>query len=85
MTRKGVYPYEYMDSRVKFDESELPSKKSFDSTLTGQAISDVDYEHAKNVFDVFENAGLERLSQLLSLDRRSTLSRCIRIVQKYLC
>ena len=54
MTRKGVYPYEYMDSWVKFDEIALPTKDLFYSTLTGEAISDVDYEHAKNVFANFE-------------------------------
>ena len=27
--RKGVYPYEYMDSSDKFNETELPSKKDF--------------------------------------------------------
>ena len=54
MTRKGVYPYEYMDSWVKFDEIALPTKDLFYSTLTGEDISDVDYEHAKNVFSNFE-------------------------------
>ena len=27
--RKGVYPYEYIDSWEKFDETELPSKELF--------------------------------------------------------
>ena len=27
--RKGVYPYEYMDSCEKFDETALPPKKDF--------------------------------------------------------
>lgn len=27
--RKGVYPYECIDSWEKFDETELPSKESF--------------------------------------------------------
>ena len=32
---KGVYPYEYMDSFKKFDESELPSRDKFFSSLRG--------------------------------------------------
>ena len=29
LLRKGVYPYECMDSWDKFDETELPSKEDF--------------------------------------------------------
>ena len=29
LLRKGVYPYEYMDSREKFNETELPDKDHF--------------------------------------------------------
>ena len=54
MTRKCVYPYEYMDSWSKFDRSVLPAKKHFDGMLTGQSISDIDYKHAKNVFVNFK-------------------------------
>ena len=47
LIRKGVYPYEYMDSWDKFDETSLPSTEKFYSKLTGSGISDEDYEHAK--------------------------------------
>ena len=33
LLRKGVYPYEYMDSRERFNETMLPSKESFYSEL----------------------------------------------------
>ena len=33
LLRKGVYPYEYMDSWKKFDENVLPNKKQFYSKL----------------------------------------------------
>ena len=29
LLRKGVYPYEYMDSWKRFDETSLPDKKRF--------------------------------------------------------
>ena len=51
--RKGVYPYEYMDSLERFKENKLPSKEAFYSRLAGEGISDEDYEHAKKVWKVF--------------------------------
>ena len=50
LLRKGVYPYEYMDSWEKFDENSLPPKKDFYNELILEDISDSDYEHAKKVF-----------------------------------
>ncbi|XP_065198654.1 uncharacterized protein LOC135830317 [Sycon ciliatum] len=50
LLRKGVYPYEYMDSFARFDETQLPPKSAFESSLTGEGISDADYAHAQNVW-----------------------------------
>ena len=50
LLRKGVYPYEYMDSWERFNETSLPPKKDFYSELTLEDISDKDYEHAQKVF-----------------------------------
>ena len=56
--RKGVYPYEYMDSWEGFNEISLPSKRDFYSELILEDISDSDYEHAKKVFKkYFKNIG----------------------------
>ena len=33
LLRKGVYPYEYIDSWKRFDETSLPDKKAFYSSL----------------------------------------------------
>ena len=52
MVRKGVYPYDYMDSFDKFNEK-LPSKEEFYSLLNDEHISDEDYEHAQNVWNTF--------------------------------
>ena len=53
LLRKGVYPYEYMDSWKRFNETELPSKDKFYSTLNLEDISDDDYAHAINVWNTF--------------------------------
>ena len=39
-TRKGVYPYEYMDGWEKFEEASLPPKDAFFSRLNMKGISD---------------------------------------------
>ena len=54
LLRKGVYPYEYMDSLERFADTQLPPKGSFYSKLTGEHISDKDYAHAQNVWEVFD-------------------------------
>ena len=54
LLRKGVYPYEYMDSWEKFDETTLPPKEAFYSNLNLEDISDEDYAHAQKVWDVFK-------------------------------
>ena len=59
LLRKGVYPYEYMDSWERFNETSLPNKEDFYSNLNMEDISDIDYGHANNVFKGFklENLG----------------------------
>ena len=59
LLRKGVYPYEYMDSWEKFNETSLPSKEDFCSNLNMEDIDDTDYRHGNNVFKGFklENLG----------------------------
>ena len=47
LLRKGVYPYEYMDSWEKFDETSFSDKTTFYSVLNLEDITDEDYERAK--------------------------------------
>ena len=47
--RKGVYPYEYMDSWERFNETSLRSKKEFYSNLNMEDIDEVDYRHGNKV------------------------------------
>lgn len=50
LLRKGVYPYEYMNRRDKFDEQQLPPKHEFYPSLKNECISKQEYEHAQHVF-----------------------------------
>ena len=59
LTRKGVYPYEYMDTLEKLKETKLPSREAFYSSLNGVGINDEDYEHAQKVWETFEMKNLE--------------------------
>ena len=54
LKKKGVYPYKYMDSFSKFEETELPNKKEFFNELNNTAISDYEYQHARKVWDSFK-------------------------------
>ena len=54
LLRKGAYPYEYVDSWERLNETSLPPKKDFYSELILEHISDKDYLHAQKVWDVFE-------------------------------
>ena len=51
--RKGIYPYEYMDSWDRFEETNLPPKDSFYSALSMSGVSETDYEHARKVWREF--------------------------------
>ena len=52
--RKGVYPCEYMNTEERFSETKLPPKEAFYSRLSGEGITEEDYKHALNVWDVFK-------------------------------
>ena len=54
LLRKGVHPYEYMDNLEKFDETLLPNKEPFYSSLNMENTDDIDYRHDNNVFKRFK-------------------------------
>ena len=51
--KKGIYPYEYMDSWHRFEETNIPEKEHFYSKLNDEHITDDEYEHAKKVWETF--------------------------------
>ena len=60
LLRKGVYPYEYMDSWERFNENTFPNKKDIYSKLYLEDITDEGYIHAQKVF---EELKLKNLSE----------------------
>ncbi|GFU97766.1 uncharacterized protein TNCV_2532391 [Trichonephila clavipes] len=64
VTRKGVYPYDYMDSWQKCEETKLPGKKDFYNKMNESDISLEDDKHAKNVWNAFSIKTLGEYSDL---------------------
>jgi hypothetical protein len=64
LTRKGVYPYSYMDSFERFEETELPPKEAYFNVLTNQHISDDDYNFAQSQWNKFQLKNLGELHDL---------------------
>ena len=58
LVRKGIYPYEYMDSWDRFKETSLPPASSFYSNLNMSGVSDEDYEHARKIWRQFDISNL---------------------------
>ena len=53
LTRKGVYPYEYINSWDRFEETKLLPISAFYSNLNMSSISEEDYQHAQRVWKKF--------------------------------
>ena len=53
MKKKGVYPYDYMNSFEKFEDIRLPKKEDFFSAMNNEHITDEEYQHAQNVWGEF--------------------------------
>ena len=49
--KKGVFPYEYLDSVKRFEETCLPEKEAFYSHLNREGINDKEWEHAQQVWN----------------------------------
>ncbi|XP_011698277.1 PREDICTED: uncharacterized protein LOC105456152 [Wasmannia auropunctata] len=64
LTRKGVFPYEYVDHFEKLEDTRLPPRVSFHSSLTGDTVSESDYEHAVDVWQRFSIGTLGEYSDL---------------------
>lgn len=54
MSKKGVYPYDYMDSFENFNKTELPTKEQFYSILNDGHITNEQYNYAQNIWKKFK-------------------------------
>ena len=64
LTRKGVYPYAYMDSADRFKETKLPPEKDFYNDLTKQHITEEDYAFVEKLWNTFHLQSLGELHDL---------------------
>ena len=53
LTRKGVYPYEYINSWDRFEEIQVPPINTFYSNLNMSSISEDNYQRVQKVWDEF--------------------------------
>ena len=70
MTKKGVYPYDYMNSFEKFEDNRLPKKEDFFSIMNNEHITDEEYQHAQNVWNEF---GLSSMGEYHDLYLKSDI------------
>ena len=52
--QKGFYPYEFMDTEEKFNDTKPPPREAFYSKLSGKGITEKNYKHVWNVWNTFK-------------------------------
>ena len=67
LKQKGFYPYEYMDSVEKFNETEPAPQKAFNSKLTGKGISNKNYNRVLNVWNTFNMKTMKDFHELYNV------------------
>ena len=79
LTRKGVYPYDYLTSIESFEQG-LPSREEFHNTLTDTPCSDEDWAHVNRVWEVFE---CQTLADLCEIYCKSDVLLLVDVVNNY--
>jgi len=64
LKKKGVYPYDYMDSFQRSEETELPARKYFYNKLNNTDISEDEYQQAQEVWNAFKFQNLGQYHDL---------------------
>ena len=64
VNEKRIYPCEYIDSFKRFNESKLPDKSKFCSSLKDCGINEKEYQRAINVWKVFKLKNLGQYHDL---------------------
>ena len=82
LIRKGIYPYQYMDSWDRFEETALPPVSSFYSKLNMSGVSDKDYKHACKVWRDF---GIRNLGEYHDLYLRTEVILLANVFESFRC
>ena len=67
LKQKGFYPYEYMNSEEKFNDTKLPPREAFYSKLSGKGITKKDYKHAEDVWNTFNMKTFKEYHELYNI------------------
>ena len=67
LKQKGFYPYEYMNTEEKFNDTKLPPREVFYSKLSGRGIKEKDYNHAWNVWNTFKMKNFKEYHELYNI------------------
>ena len=67
LKQKGFYPYEYMNTEEKFNDTKLPPRDAFYSKLSGRGIKEKDYNHAWNVWNTFKMKTFKEYHELYNI------------------
>ena len=67
LKQKGFYPYEYMNTEEKFNDTKLPPREAFYSKLSGRGIKEKDYNHAWNVWNTFKMKTFKEYHELYNV------------------
>ena len=65
LLRKGAYPYDYVDTIDRLNETELPPRSAFYSRLNDSDISDEDYNHATDGVERIRIQNVSRISRFI--------------------
>ena len=64
LKQKGFYPYEYMDNIEKLKDTKPPPQKAFYSKLTGNKISNNNYNHVLKVWETLKMKNLKEYHEV---------------------
>ena len=67
LKQKGFYPYEYMNTEEKFNDTKIPPREAFYSKLSGRGITEKDYKHAWNVWNSFKMKTFKEYHELYNI------------------
>ena len=67
LKQKGFYPYEYMNTEEKFNNTKIPPREAFYSNLSGRGITEKDYKHAWNVWNSFKMKTFKEYHELYNI------------------